>query len=364
MAPVTLAEQHQHRHTQQVRRRQALKLLGLSALGLTAGGGGAWAQQQLTTSAAQQTSLTELQTQLNALTASYTALQQNHATLQTNAGALQTQATTLNAALNTATAQNNQLTINLASAQQTAQLLQAQVEELQTQLAAAHTRNAEQATLLGLFDQLDQLGIEAVLTGGLGVLLTQLNQLLPAGQLVKDANTAAHNLLTHFETNLLDLSAAMAWLGNKMVSLKVDLWLVEKTAQKVTNVALNGVLAVFGGFAGQVLNYLPFNIGDAVRQTFTATQGLLTTTVAVADDTNDQVMLKISPKVAGPQGWPTTLVQPLRTQTLAAAEQLATTVNTAATTIQTDLVAPTQTVLAQRQALREQIATYRAAKQL
>ena len=153
--------------------------------------------------------------------------------------------------------------------------------------------------------------------------------------------------------------------GNAFVNALVGLWAVESSAQSTMKSAVSGMAAVFGGFAGFVLDHLPFNIGEQVRNTLTAVQGVLTGTTDMTDAAADKVLLKISKHVDdGPQNWGATLVTPLRDQTLAPADAVLTAVAGADSTYTAGLKDPATAALAQRRALREQIAAFRAAKSL
>ena len=153
----------------------------------------------------------------------------------------------------------------------------------------------------------------------------------------------------------------MGWLGEHVVKLKVGLWSVESSAQSTVNSTITGRAAVFGGFVGFVLDHLPFNIGDRVRATLAAVETLLTGTTDMTDHAADRVLLKISKHVEeGPEHWSTTLVTPLRDQALAPADAVLASVASADSTYTTSLKDPATNAIAQRRAMRDQIAAFRA----
>ena len=171
--------------------------------------------------------------------------------------------------------------------------------------------------------------------------------------------------LVAFEQVLPDFNGAMTWLGEQVVKLKVGLWTVESSAQATSNAALGGLTAAFGGFVGFVLDHLPFNIGDKVRGTLGSVQTVLGSLTEMTDAAPDKVLLKISKHVDdGPQSWKNTLVTPLREQTLAPADQVLAAVNGAGNAFTTSLKDPATAAIAQREALRQQIAAYRAANNI
>ncbi len=343
---------------QSERRRFLLKLIGLGAAGLAVGGGGAWAKTEWDAATTTAASLGELELQLDGVTTAKAALELSYTALQTQAGEWQSQ-------LVAATDQNAQLASSLGTAQQDKANLQAQLASLQASFDTATARLGDSTQLVGLYDQLDAVGLDGVVENGLGLVSGALTALaVPAGNLRSGLDTA-RGLLANFEAVLPDFKDAMAWLGEQVVKLKVGLWSVESSAQTTVNSAVSGVAAVFGGFAGFVLDHLPFNIGQQVRNTLSAVQSVLTGTTAMTDDAPDKVLLKISKHVdEGDQNWGKTLVTPLRDQTLAPADDVLSAVAGTDSTYTAGLKDPATAAIGQRRAMREQIVAFRAAKNL
>ena len=337
------------------RRRFLLKLIGLGAAGLAVGGGGAWAKSEWDAATTTASSLGDLRAQLDAATAA-------KASLELAYSALQTQATDWQNQLNTATAQNAQLASSLGTAQQDNANLTAQLSATQASLDAATNKLSHTAELVGLYDQLDAVGLDGVVENGLGLVTGALATLAGPASTLRSGVDGARGLLTNFEAVLPDFKNAMTWLGEQVVKLKVGLWSVENSAQTTVNSTAAGMAAVFGGFVGFVLDHLPFNIGDQVRATLTAVQGVLTGTTTMTDEAPDKVLLKISKHVDdSPTNWGTTLVTPLREQTLTPADNVLAAVASTDSTYSAGLKDPATAAIGQRRALRDQIAQHRAA---
>lgn len=342
---------------QMARRRFLIKTLGLGAAGLAAGGVAAWGKDQLNgapATTAPATAVTDLSQQLNAATAARTLLERSYAQLQAQAADWQTQ-------LAQANTQNAQLATSLTTAQQEAATLHGQLRTTQAALDAATGKLGHTSGLVGLFEQLEAVGLDGALEGGLTTVSGALLGLLtPAGAL-RGGLDSARGLLANFELSLPDFSGAMAWLGERVVQLKVGLWSVESSAQETAGTALAGIASTFGGFVGFVIDHLPFNIGAKVRATLTSTQSVLTHVNDMTDHAADEVLLKISRKVDdGPQSWKRTLVEPLKAEALNRADEVLAAVHSTEAAFQQSLKAPAETALQQRRALREQIAAYRA----
>ena len=337
------------------RRRLLLKAMGLGAAGLAAGGIAAWTKGELDDAAAAGVSLGDTRRQLETANTARAALALSYATLQGRANDWQSQ-------LAAATSQNAQLAGAVNAAQQQANDLKSKLAAAQTALDSANARLARSSELINLYNQLEGVGLDHVVASGLGVLGGALAGLGGPLGLLRDGLDAAHGLLTAFEQTLPDFNGAMAWLGQQVVNIRVALWAVETAAQQAANSTLSGVTAVFGGFVGFVLDHLPFNIGANVRQTLNQVQSLLQSVTAMSDQAPEQVLLKISRYVDdGPQGWKQALITPLRLNTLTPAGDVLAGVAGASDAFKTSLHDPATAALQQRQALRDQIASFRSA---
>jgi multidrug efflux pump subunit AcrA (membrane-fusion protein) len=332
-----------------------LKALGLGVAGLAAGGAAAWTKGELDAAATAGATVADAKHQLENANAAKAALALSFTALQNQANDLQTQ-------LAAATGQNTQLAGAVNAAQQEAADLKAKLTAAQTALDAANQRLGNTHQLLGLYGQLEGVGLDGVVSNGLGVVSGALSGLAGPAGLLRDGINSAHGLLTGFEQVLPDFSSSMAWLGDQVVKLKVGLWAVETSAQQAANSTLTGLTAAFGGFVGFVLDHLPFNIGASVRSTLASVQSLLGGITTMTDQAADQVLLKISKHVDdGPQGWKQTLVTPLRDNTLAPASQVLAGIAGTSDTYHSSLKDPATTALQQRQALRDEIAAFRNA---
>jgi hypothetical protein len=349
-------------HGQMARRRFLLKTLGLGAAGLAAGGAAAWGKGQLEQAAGlatpTATAVLDLSHQLNDANTAKTMLELSYQQLQAQAAEWQAQ-------LQQANSQNAQLASSLTASQQEAATLRDQLAGTQTALEATNGRLTQTSQLVSLWEQLDAVGLDGAVEGGLSTMSGALAALLTPALALQGGLASARGLLANFELALPDFASAMHWLGEQVVRLKVGLWAVESSAVETAGTAAAGIAAAFTGFVGFVIDHLPFNIGDRVRATLSSTQGVLTNITEMTDSAADKVMLKISQKVDdGPQSWKRTLVDPLKAEALNRADEVLAAVNSTDAAYQQALKAPAETALQQRKALREQIAAFKAANGL
>lgn len=339
-------------------RRVFLRALGLGAAGLAVGGAAAWAEGQLTERAALESAVGTLQTQLG-------TAQTGQAALNGTVTALQGQVTTLDTQLGAAQTQNAQLADALTQAQRRLEALQTELAQTQTQLTDAQTRLSQHQTLLGLYDQLESLGLDELTQTGLQSAAAGLASVLGIAPLVRGGLETARRLLAEFEQVLPDFQAGFSWLGDQVIHLKLDLYALEKAAQPFVSAAAAGTVAAFGLFVQAVLNALPFDIGAKTRAAFAAAQTLITQTNDLAGAADERVFGKLARYVSGgARSWQQQFVPPLREATLAPTEQFVTAVDGAQQTFQTALYTPVQATLTQRASLRQQIAAYRTDHQL
>lgn len=341
------------------RRRFLLKTLGLGAAGLAAGGAAAWGKGQLDQAAGLATpgatTVVDLSQQLKDAEAAYTLLGLSYQQLQAQAAEWQAQ-------LQLANNQNAQLASSLTASQQEATTLREQLGATQSTLDATSNRLTTTGALVALYEQLDAVGLDGAVEGGLASISGALLGLLAPATALQGGLNSARGLLANFELSLPDFAGAMHWLGEQVVRLKVGLWSVESSAAATAGTAAAGMAAAFTGFAGFIIDHLPFNIGDKVRATLASTQAVLGDTTEMANNAADKVMLRISQKVDdGPQGWKRTLVEPLKAEAFARADEVLAAVSNTDATYQQALKAPAENALAQRRTLREQIAAFRSA---
>lgn len=336
------------------RRRFLLKTLGLGAAGLAAGGTAAWVKGEMDGAAVASATLGDLRAQLEQTTTARAALEMSYGALQAQLGEVQAQ-------LAATASQNQQLSGSLAVAQQEATDLRSALATTTAERDALNTRLARVSELVALYEQLEAAGLDQAVEAGLGVVTGALATIAGPASLLQNGVAAARQLLQNFEAVLPDFKGAMSWLGEQVVKLKVGLWSVEATAKQTVGSAMAGFAAVFGGFVGFVLDHLPFDIGKPVRETLAAVEGVLASTTGLTDNAPGKVLLKISRHVDdGPQDWKTTLVAPLRDGALAAADDVLNAVSAADGTYKANLKAPAESALAQRRAIRETIAAFRA----
>ncbi|MCS6909903.1 MAG: hypothetical protein NZM11_04965 [Anaerolineales bacterium] len=339
-------------------RRIFLRAVGMSVAGLALGGGAAWAYGQLSEKEAALAAAQQLQAQV-------ADARLHNQSLDALITSLQGRVAQLDAELAAATSQNAQLANALTAAQQEALSAKTQLVEAQTKLKAAEARLAEFQDLIGLYEQLESVGLDTLAQDGLKLAAGGLATAMGVTPLVQSGVQTATSLLDEFEKLLPTFNAGLGWLSEQVIQLKLNLLTLERAAKTTLAEAATGVVAVFGGFIKFVLDYLPFNIGERTRAVFSVVQAVIVNTSDVASQIDAQLLEPLWRYVSGgPNSWEKQLVKPLREQTLLPASRLASAVEQAQATFDAALQTPLQAALQQRIQLKTKIAEHRARLQL
>lgn len=343
-------------------RRTFLKALGLTTAGLAIGGGAAIGSDQLL-QAANTISQTAAQAR---------QLESQLAFAQSGARLTASELADVRAQLAAALEANARLAADLSMAQTRNETLTGQLAESTTQLQ--HTQAAlvthqehlgAARTLIQLFDALENTGLDTALQTGLTAALGGLVGATTLAPAVRAGTAAAHALLDDLENTRQAINAALIWLNDQVIQLKLSLLGVEQASQafgaSAAGAALGGVISAFALFTQQVLRWVPFGWGDPARQALTATQNHLEKSHTLARDVNDSLFKVAARHFADtPNNLSHRVAQPVRDQALAPAEALSQAVEHAHTTLETQLAQPARAALDQRARLRDQIARFRA----
>ncbi len=352
-SPKSIADQHRQAWAGRPKpggatRRLFLKTLGLGAAGLAAGGGAAWVTGEFNHASA---TADELRAQLLAA-------------LETNA-TLQGEVSATKSNLTLAVDQNAQLVTTLSSAQTEAASWQTQAATLQSQLETANAQLDKTQTLLTLYEQLENLGLDDLTREGLTNMGQQLVTTLESLPGVRDGLALARTLLTEFEATLPSWDESLDWLSEQLGWLSAGLGLIEQAAGQVISATFTGLTEIFQGFVNFILEHLPFNIGARTGETLTTTQVVIARLPSVLGEAEAKIVKSFKSRVGqGDEGWGRTLIRPLRERALTPADRLAASLKDTEITFATALKAPVEAALEQRAAVRAAITRFRAENQL
>ena len=242
------------------------------------------------------------------------------------------------------------------------------ITNLQNELADAGNRLGVLSGLIALYEQLDEIDLNSVLVGGLTAVegaFVELTDELPS---LEEGLTLGQQALQQLEDELPTMSAARGWLDTQMERLGGFYGGVLVALADVVDEA-GDFLQMLGRWFADVLDWLPFGMGDKASRIMAALTNMLSETTATMNgySANAGVHLDrwLKPEQAGaPLPLQTQLVQPLRDKALAPAGSLANKATAAKAAFKANLVDPANYTLANQALLRDQIAAYRTTHKL
>ncbi len=230
-------------------------------------------------------------------------------------------------------------------------------------------------TLVAMYEQLENIGIDAIIATGMKIVNGALDMLKNGVRLIRDGIAAVANIVQAFQTALDNLQKALDNFRGMFDNLRQAAQGVGQTLgdlQGKFNVAQGAVVGVLGtalpladsirGFFNALVEKIPFGVGDNIRR---AIDGLVALIRAIPDAIGAvtsqllQPLNQLSFPTTGVPSAKTGLLDPITTDLLNPLQKFLTDVENAVASWQKDFVAPVQTALDGRAKLRDQIAAYR-----
>jgi hypothetical protein len=230
------------------------------------------------------------------------------------------------------------------------------VTELQAQLDAALAQLQDSQGLNGLWQALDDVGLDAIVAGALSLVGGALETVLDVLAIVQTGLTAGQNALTKFVQSLPGARQGIQWLQLRITALSNDIeWLQGQVEQAVEPV--EPFVILIEDFVVWVLGNLPFVQSDKARSGLEAMKTVVGSLPETVEGINTSVLNPLA-------GWfgddkaknlTGTLVDPLQNQVLNPTKDLTAKVATFKTTYQEEFSVPAAAALDQRIQIREQI---------
>jgi exonuclease VII small subunit len=238
---------------------------------------------------------------------------------------------------------------------------QQQVEDAQRQLAAAKVEIEIYKGLIGLFDTLDKIGIDAVVGSALKAYAGTLAALKASIDGLKAGIVTAENALDNFESAFASIRSALTAAENAWANVSALL----KNAQQLVAQATSPILPFVDQarkFFDDLLGKIPFGAGESARQTINSVVGLMVGVPAALDELENGLFRTLR------DGWfsddnarnlEATLAKPIVNGVLAPLRQFLDQVNTTLDDWETQVAKPVNNALSQREIVQQQIAAYR-----
>jgi hypothetical protein len=231
------------------------------------------------------------------------------------------------------------------------------------ELEAANVELARLVGLLDLYEQLEKVGLDAILMAGMAAVALPLKAVETGAKALKSGLDWAEDALLSVSEALPTAQESLLWLEAQVSAVAGA---IERFEDGVSNaldrVADNAVGEAVRGFAAKLLDSLPFGLGEKFRDALDGLVALVTSVDELVEGINTHLLEPLR------EGWFSDeegkglrglLVDPLVEHVLDPAEAHLVNLSVMADNWQSKLADPTQEALTERAKIREEIARYR-----
>jgi hypothetical protein len=239
-------------------------------------------------------------------------------------------------------------------------------EELSIQLADATERLGLLSGLVTLYEQLDEIDVTETVQNGLTTVSDSINELVDQTPALSEGIELGQQALAEVEEHLPLLEDGRVWMEAQANKLSAFYDSVE--------VILQGVLESVGSFLDLVENWfdgvrkwLPFGIDEKAALVVTALSDLVAETPHTINGLDTYIAKPLDAWLVREEDAPRlhrTLIKPIREQVLAEANETINRAHTVKASYEEQLALPVEVTVSNRNALREQIASYRQQYQI
>jgi hypothetical protein len=236
-------------------------------------------------------------------------------------------------------------------------------EKLESAMAEADDELARLQGLLGLYETLDDTGLDDILKAGLAAVALSLEGLELGANALRRGLDLIEEAVRSLVVALPSAHESILWLEERVSALASAVTrLDEALGQALEKAAGNPIAIALGDFANRLLDALPLGLGDKVRGVLDSLIDLVASLDDLILGINDHVLEPLREKwfsTEEDKGVGATLIGPLRENVLDPLEAHLDALIEMTDAWQASLVAPSQRALADRAEIREEIASYR-----
>ena len=235
--------------------------------------------------------------------------------------------------------------------------------ELQATVVAADAEIARLEGLVALYEDLEKVGLDAILTTGMQALSLPLAALESGAQALKSGLEWAEEALLTIQEALPSAEESLLWLEARVSTVAEGLESLETALGTALDKAIRTPLGeAVTDFSDMLLSHMPFGWGDKIRDVLAELAHLLTSVDELVAGLNTSLLEPLRERWFSTEeglGVGATFLTPLVENVLDPLETHLDTLASLADTWQQDLVAPTEQALSQREQVRQQIAHYK-----
>lgn len=239
-------------------------------------------------------------------------------------------------------------------------------DDAQKQLAAAQLQIEIYKGLGGLYDTLDNIGIDSIIGSALGAYKASLDALEGGVKLLREGIVSAENALDSFESAFAGIRNALTAAENAWANVNALL----KNAQDLIAQATSPILPLVDQatkFFDDLLGKIPFGAGEGARQGIRGIIGLVVAIPSALDALDDGLFRTLR------EGWfsndnarnlEATLTKPIISGVLQPARKFLEQVEATLNNWEGQVAKPVNNALSQREIVQKQIAQYKTTHNL
>lgn len=234
--------------------------------------------------------------------------------------------------------------------------------ELSSDLARAKEEQTRLWELVHLYEKLDHAGLDQVVQSGIATISAGLAALALAADLVKAGVQVARDALIKLETAMPTIRAGLTWLEGLIADLAQRLHLLEDAIGRALN-EVSPITQALGTFFNAAINLLPPPMNQRVKEVFDRIGEIIALVPNAMADINVKILTPLRDEWfsdSPDKGLKNSLIQPITAKLLDPTEALLVKLSDLAHGWEADLTVPTKAALSQREAIRQEIADYKA----
>jgi hypothetical protein len=215
--------------------------------------------------------------------------------------------------------------------------------------------------LVRLYDKMDEPQLDRVVAVGLAAMGAPLEALASAADLVKAGAQTAEDALIKFETAFPTIRTAITWLEGLVADWSQRLHLLEDAIGRALD-EVSPITQAVGGFFDSILKLIPLGGGQRIKEVLDRIGEIVTTVPQAVADINVKILTPLRDEWFTDQpgkGLKGGLIELIITRLLDPLEALLGRVSELIRRWEPELVAPTQSALDRREAIRREIGEYR-----
>jgi hypothetical protein len=236
-------------------------------------------------------------------------------------------------------------------------------KQAQADLEAAQAEIARLQGLVDLYENLEKIGLDAIISTGMKALALPLEAVELGAKALKSGLDWAEGALLSLQEALPTAQESILWLEGQVSAIADGIEKLETAVGNALEKATdNAVAEALEDLANMLLDNLPFGLGDKIRQVLDGMVALVTSVDELVEGINTLFLEPMREEWFATEdggGVAATWIEPLVEHVLDPVEAHLESLAALADTWQQELASPAQQALAERAAVREEIARYR-----